>query len=60
MRQGRRDLAAANEREAEEASMAPRSVEAGERAGDAVLRRGGGRHGLLLLLREEHRERERV
>ena len=37
------------------------SMAAGERAGNAVLRRGeGGRHGLLLLLREEHRERERV
>ena len=45
--------AAANEREAEEAGMAPRFFEAGERAGDAVLWRGeGGRHGLLLHLRE--------
>ena len=58
---GRSRMTAENEREAEEAGMAPRSVEEGERAGDAVLRRGeGGRHGLLLLLRAEHRERERV
>ncbi|KAF7057242.1 hypothetical protein CFC21_064552 [Triticum aestivum] len=53
---GSRGLAAANEREVEEAGMVSRSVEAGERAGDAVL----GCHGLLLLLHEEHTERERV
>ncbi|XBH89988.1 hypothetical protein VPH35_081770 [Triticum aestivum] len=60
-RGGERILAAARRKEADRGGMAPCFVEAGERAGDAVLRQGeGGRHGLLLLLREEHREREIV